>query len=119
LKRYLLPDLNQASSYSLRIPLQRHQYLVKRKACITGGEALLLKLILVRHGQTLWNREKRAQGISDIELSQLGRSQAECLALSLRDEKIDRIISSPLKRALQTAEMINRFHHLPSTPRMV
>ncbi len=76
-------------------------------------EGLLLKLILVRHGQTVWNREKRAQGISDIELSQHGRSQAECLALSLRNEKIDRIISSPLKRALQTAEVINRFHHLP------
>lgn len=71
-----------------------------------------MKLILVRHGQTLWNREKRAQGISDIELSNRGRAQADSLARSLRDEKIDAIVSSPLKRALQTAEAINRFHHL-------
>ncbi|MBW2600237.1 MAG: histidine phosphatase family protein [Deltaproteobacteria bacterium] len=72
-----------------------------------------MKLILVRHGQTLWNREKRVQGISDIELSNRGRAQADSLARSLRDEKIDTIISSPLKRAIQTAEAINHFHHLP------
>jgi len=76
-------------------------------------EVSLVKLILVRHGQTLWNREKRVQGVSDIELSNRGRAQADSLARSLRDEKIDAIISSPLKRALQTAEAINRFHHLP------
>jgi len=72
-----------------------------------------LKLILVRHGQTVWNREKRAQGVSNIELNEYGRAQAECLALSLLDEGIDSIVSSPLKRAIQTAEAINRFHHLP------
>jgi len=72
-----------------------------------------LKLILVRHGQTVWNLEKRAQGVSDIELNEYGRAQAECLALSLLDEGIDSIVSSPLKRAIQTAEAINRFHHLP------
>ncbi len=72
-----------------------------------------MKLILVRHGQTVWNLEKRAQGVSDIELNEYGRAQAECLALSLLDEGIDSIVSSPLKRAIQTAEAINRFHHLP------
>ena len=72
-----------------------------------------MKLILVRHGQTVWNREKRAQGVSNIELNEYGRAQAECLALSLLDEGIDSIVSSPLKRAIQTAEAINRFHHLP------
>ncbi len=71
-----------------------------------------MRLILVRHGQTLWNREKRAQGISDVELSNRGMAQADSLARSLRDERIDAIVSSPLKRALQTAEAINRFHHL-------
>ena len=72
-----------------------------------------MKLILVRHGQTLWNREKRAQGVSDIALSKRGRAQADSLARSLQDERIDAIVSSSLKRALQTAEAINRFHHLP------
>jgi broad specificity phosphatase PhoE len=75
-----------------------------------------MKLILVRHGQTLWNREKRIQGVTDIELSNRGKAQADCLARSLRDEKIDSIVSSPLKRAIQTAEAINRFHHLPIEP---
>ncbi|MBW2673271.1 MAG: histidine phosphatase family protein [Deltaproteobacteria bacterium] len=75
-----------------------------------------MKLILVRHGQTLWNREKRAQGVSDIELSNRGRAQADSLAQSLQTERIDAIVSSPLKRALQTAEAINRFHHLPIEP---
>jgi len=74
-----------------------------------------VKLILVRHGQTLWNREKRVQGVSDIELSNRGSAQADCLARSLRNEEIDTIISSPLKRAIQTAEAINRFS--PSSDR--
>jgi broad specificity phosphatase PhoE len=76
----------------------------------------LVKLILVRHGQTLWNREKRAQGVSDIELSNRGKAQADSLACSLQYERIDAIVSSPLKRALQTAEAINCFHHLPIEP---
>ncbi len=72
-----------------------------------------MRLILVRHGQTLWNHEKRAQGVSDIALSDIGLEQVERLALSLKHERIDAIASSPLKRALQTAEAINRFHNLP------
>ncbi|MBN2397304.1 MAG: histidine phosphatase family protein, partial [Deltaproteobacteria bacterium] len=50
-----------------------------------------VRLILVRHGQTLWNREKRAQGISDIELSNRGKAQADGLARSLRTEEIEAI----------------------------
>lgn len=72
-----------------------------------------MKLILVRHGQTLWNRDQRAQGVTDIELSNRGRAQVGSLARSLRNERIDTIISSPLKRAVQTAEAINLFHNLP------
>ena len=110
------PLFSKSASIQLGISsifLQRPSQLVMENIVSVQREALLLKLILVRHGQTVWNREKRAQGISDIELSEHGRSQAECLALSLRDEKIDRIISSPLKRAVETAEVINRFHQLP------
>jgi len=71
-----------------------------------------LKLILIRHGETLWNREKRVQGISDIELSERGIKQVENLANSLKDEAIDAIVASPLKRAYQTARIINQFHDL-------
>jgi probable phosphoglycerate mutase len=69
-----------------------------------------LKLILVRHGETLSNRENRVQGITDMELSDYGRIQADKLAESLKGEPIERIVSSPLKRAYETAKAISRFH---------
>jgi len=69
-----------------------------------------LKLILVRHGETLSNRENRVQGITDTELSDHGYAQVEKLAESLRNEPIDCIVSSPLKRAYQTAQAISKFH---------
>jgi broad specificity phosphatase PhoE len=71
-----------------------------------------MQLILIRHGETLWNKEGRVQGISDVELSDVGRRQARSLALSLHDHPIGSIHASPLKRASQTAEIINEFHHL-------
>lgn len=67
-------------------------------------------MILIRHGETLWNKEKRVQGTSDIELSEAGILQARKLALSLKDSAIGAIHASPLKRAQQTAEIINAFH---------
>ena len=70
-----------------------------------------MQLILIRHGETLWNKERRIQGTSDIELSAAGIEQARLLSLSLKDEPIFAIHASPLKRALKTAEIINEFHH--------
>lgn len=69
-----------------------------------------MKLILVRHGETVWNLEQRVQGLSDIELSERGTEQAKILGRCLKDEAIERIVSSPLKRAYQTARAIGRFH---------
>ena len=69
-----------------------------------------MQLILIRHGETSWNKEGRIQGISDIELSEAGIKQARLLALSLKDQPIDAIHASPLKRALKTAELINEYH---------
>jgi phosphoserine phosphatase len=69
-----------------------------------------LKLILVRHGETLSNRENRVQGITDLELSDFGCMQAAKLAESLKIEPIERIVSSPLKRAYETARAISKFH---------
>jgi broad specificity phosphatase PhoE len=71
-----------------------------------------MQLILIRHGETLWNKEGRVQGTSDVELSDAGKKQAELLALSLKDHPLETIHASPLKRARQTAEIINAFHHL-------
>jgi len=69
-----------------------------------------MQLILIRHGETLWNKEGRIQGTSDIELNEAGIEQARKLALSLKDSDIGTIHTSPLKRAYQTAEIINSFH---------
>jgi broad specificity phosphatase PhoE len=72
-----------------------------------------VELILVRHGETIWNREGRVQGFSDIDLSDVGVQQARQLALSLKDAPILSIYSSPLIRAQSTARIINEYHHAP------
>ena len=64
------------------------------------------KIFLIRHGRTVWNEERRCQGITDIPLSQEGIEEARRLRERLRDERIDIAFSSPLKRALETARII-------------
>lgn len=71
-----------------------------------------MEIILVRHGETVWNKEGRVQGVSDIELSDVGQYQAQRLALSLKDRPIRAIYASPLKRAYQTASFINHYHRI-------
>lgn len=72
-----------------------------------------MKIILVRHGETDWNKINKLQGGgSDIELNSTGISQAELTAHRLKDEKIDVIYSSPMKRALKTAEIIAKEHDM-------
>lgn len=68
------------------------------------------RILLVRHGETQWNREKRFQGQIDIPLNERGRWQAEQVAQFLQDVPIDRAFSSPLLRPKQTAEAILRCH---------
>jgi len=69
-----------------------------------------MRLILVRHAETDWNHEFRVQGQADLPLSELGKKQTELIAMRLKDVSVDAIISSPLRRALETAKAINRFH---------
>ena len=71
-----------------------------------------MKLLLVRHGKTKWNIAGLSQGQADLELDEEGRREARAVALALRDEDIKLIYSSPLSRALKTAEEINRFHRV-------
>jgi len=66
----------------------------------------MTEFILVRHGETAWNVAEVFRGRTDIELSDTGIRQAELLAEYLSSIKIDAIYSSPMKRALQTAEAI-------------
>jgi broad specificity phosphatase PhoE len=63
------------------------------------------KLLLVRHGETDWNRDGRWQGGSDTRLNDLGREQARTLAEQL-DGDIDVLYSSDLARARETAEIV-------------
>ena len=73
-----------------------------------------MKLILVRHGETYWNKDGRVQGgDSDIELNDTGLEQARKLAVFLKNEPIITILSSPLRRAIATAEVIAGYHQLP------
>jgi probable phosphoglycerate mutase len=72
----------------------------------------MMKVILVRHGETDWNRRGWAQGLSDNEMNETGEKQAEAVALALKGEKVDAIYTSPLKRAVATAQSINRFHRV-------
>ena len=67
-----------------------------------------MEILLTRHGQTEWNLLKKVQGKADIELNEKGIKQAEETRDSLKNEKIDLILCSPLKRAIQTAEIINQ-----------
>ncbi|MGI6169052.1 MAG: histidine phosphatase family protein [Christensenellales bacterium] len=67
-----------------------------------------MKLILTRHGETDWNRESRTQGTTDTNLNENGKKQAAQFARRLLHvgESVDRIYTSPLRRAVQTAEII-------------
>jgi probable phosphoglycerate mutase len=60
-------------------------------------------LILIRHGETDWNRALRFQGQTDVPLNAVGLAQAERIAVRLGAEAVDRIVSSDLDRAMRTA----------------
>ncbi|EHQ90098.1 histidine phosphatase family protein [Desulfosporosinus youngiae] len=68
----------------------------------------MTRIILTRHGQTLWNIEGRVQGSLDSPLTEKGILQARSLALRLKEEGITHIYSSDAPRAVNTAEEIRR-----------
>src|SRR5690625_726702 len=78
--------------------------LVKPAAAPSGH--VRTRLILVRHGQTAYNREARLQGQIDIPLNVTGRRQAAVLAATVAENPPDMIISSPLSRAYDTARIV-------------
>ncbi len=72
----------------------------------------MTEIILARHGETEWNVKEVFRGRIDIKLNETGIKQAELLAEYLSNTKIDAIYSSPLKRAVKTAETIAGYHKL-------
>jgi broad specificity phosphatase PhoE len=74
------------------------------------------RFILVRHGQTAWNKEQRFRGLKDVPLSEQGLKEAEMVADALAREKVDRIYASPLSRAVQTLTPLAARLHLSVLP---
>ena len=73
----------------------------------------MLRLLLVRHGQTEWNATRRYQGHSDPPLNETGLTQARQLAARLQPLHIDLLFSSDLQRAVQTARILAAGRDLP------
>lgn len=72
-----------------------------------------VEILLIRHGETAWNAERRLQGQLDIPLNPHGLRQAAALAAALRHEAIDAVIASDLQRARQTAQALATARALP------
>ena len=72
----------------------------------------MVRIILVRHGETTWNTEGRYQGQEDTPLSPRGLAQGRAAAKALKDTPIDAAVSSPLSRALTTCRFIADLHGL-------
>ncbi len=72
-----------------------------------------LRLLLLRHGETAWNRERRYQGWTDTPLSAEGLLQAEAAARELKEHTFAAVYASPLQRARDTAAAIAAPHGLP------
>jgi len=70
----------------------------------------MLRLLLVRHGQTLWNKELRYNGNTDTGLTALGARQAAAVADRLSRRHIDAVVASDLTRAVATATAIAAPH---------
>lgn len=66
----------------------------------------LTTFALVRHGQTDWNAQRRLQGATDIPLNDVGRGQARDAVANLSAHEWDAVVSSPLSRAAETANLI-------------
>lgn len=65
-----------------------------------------MKLYVARHGQTIWNVQNKVCGITDVKLTEKGVEQAKKLAYEVQNYNVDMIISSPLKRAMETSKIV-------------
>ena len=70
-------------------------------------------VLLVRHGETTWNREGRVQGWAPTPLTERGREQARTLGAHLADDGVDRVVASDLRRAAETARFVGRATDAP------
>ncbi len=92
-----LESLNQTSHLGIPIPPPR-------------SDNNHLRFLLVRHGETQWNRESRFQGIRDIPLNENGKKQGQKAADFLKEVPLNFAVSSPMLRPKETAEIILQYH---------
>jgi len=81
-----------------------------------NGDIPQTKIVLIRHGQTAWNKEEIFRGQADVPLDEVGLRQAQALADALRAEPISGIYTSPLSRAVQTAAAVAESRGLVPVP---
>ena len=72
-----------------------------------------MEILLIRHGETDWNRARRMQGHIDIPLNNEGLRQAKVLGAALASEKLDAVYTSDLQRAKLTAQAVADVHQMP------
>jgi broad specificity phosphatase PhoE len=75
-----------------------------------------VRLLLARHGQSVWNAERRFQGSTDVPLSPLGVEQARALGRGLRGYRLAAAYVSPFRRAVETAEIALEGTGVPLVP---
>ena len=76
----------------------------------------MTRLLLIRHGRSTWNADKRIQGQADPPLDEVGREQARRLAERLRGDPPVALYTSPLQRARETAEIVGQALDVPVVP---
>ena len=72
-----------------------------------------MRLYIARHGQTIWNAQNKVCGITDVELTEKGIEQAKALAQVVMGRNIDMILTSPLKRAVETGRIVAEYCGIP------
>ena len=75
-----------------------------------------MRLLLARHAQSTWNSVRRFQGATDVPLSDLGRAQAQALGRAVRRFRVAKAYVSPMRRAVETAEIALAGTGIPLVP---
>jgi uncharacterized phosphatase len=91
------------------VKISENNYVINEES----REEAMIHVCIVRHGQTEWNLQGKLQGQTDIPLNETGRKQAEECREFLKDSDWDVVVTTSLKRARETADIINEALNLP------
>ncbi|PIR48918.1 hypothetical protein COU80_01920 [Candidatus Peregrinibacteria bacterium CG10_big_fil_rev_8_21_14_0_10_55_24] len=111
------PHLAQSRTYfwdhRTRTQLDLHKHIVDEITWPASHSKESVDVLVVRHGQTDWNAQLKIQGKKDMGLNATGKEQALELAKKLKKERFDVVVSSTLKRSIETAQILSEQLHLP------